>query len=248
MHAITVESVSKIYHRHTGQRLLRDRALSWFRRRSEPAEPFYALRGVSFTLDHGESVALVGHNGAGKSTLLSLVSGLTYPDEGRVKVNGRVGALLELGSGFHPDLTGTENIHLNAALLGYTERQTKESMDEIVDFAELRDFIDEPIRTYSTGMVMRLAFSVAVRMSPDILILDEIMAVGDHAFQLKCFEKVREFREQGKTILCVSHAAASLADMCTRAIWLDHGQLVLDGDLQSVVGAYEGRLAVPPSS
>lgn len=242
MPAIVLENVSKIYPRHTGRILLRNKALSWFRK---PVEPFYALRNVSFTLDHGESVAVIGHNGAGKSTLLSLLTGLVSPDAGAVTINGRVGALLELGSGFHPDLTGAENIHLNAALLGFSEKSTKASFEEIVDFSGIRDAIHEPLRTYSTGMVMRLAFAVAVRVSPDILILDEVLAVGDHAFQLKCVEKVLQFKREGKTILCVSHGASSLLDMCSRALWFDHGQLVLDGEVGSVVAAYEGRLAVP---
>ena len=152
--------------------------------------------------------------------------------------NGHVSALLELGSGFHPDLTGVENIHLNAALLGFSERQTDRIFDQIVEFSGLSDFIYEPIRTYSSGMIMRLAFAVAVQVNPDILILDEILAVGDHTFQAKCREKVLEFRRAGKTILCVSHMADSLLDMCTRAIWLDHGEMILDGEIGRVVAAY----------
>ena len=241
MPAIVLEHVWKSYPRHTGRLLLRNKIAGWFRR---PPQPFYALRDVSFTLEHGEGVAVIGPNGAGKSTLLSLLSGLVAPDRGHATVNGRVGALLELGSGFHPDLTGAENIHLNAALLGFSGRNTEAMFEDIVEFSGLRDSIHEPLRTYSTGMTMRLAFAVAVQVNPDILILDEILQVGDHAFQAKCLEKVQEFKRAGKTILCVSHAAASLLGMCGRAIWLDRGELILDGEIRRVVAAYEG-LAVP---
>jgi ABC-type polysaccharide/polyol phosphate transport system ATPase subunit len=211
----------------------------WFGR--QPREPFYALNQVSFTLDHSESVAILGPNGAGKSTLLSMVAGLSYPNEGRVTVNGRVAALLELGSGFHPDLTGAENIQLNAALLGLTRKRTDYLFDSIVEFSGIADFIHEPLRTYSTGMMMRLGFSVAVNVDPDILILDEVFAVGDQNFQAKCREKVLEFKKSGKTMLCVSHATATLHQLCDRAIWLDHGQLMRDGTAEEVITLYEGR-------
>src|SRR5262249_42903643 len=152
-------------------------------------------------------MAVVGPNGAGKSTLLGLVAGLSSPDSGTVSVNGRVAALLELGSGFHPDLTGSENVHLNASLLGLSRKRTSQLFDEIADFSGIGEFIDEPLRTYSTGMTMRLAFSVAIHMDPEILLIDEVLAVGDAAFQVKCFEKIRQFRQAGKTLLCVSHAS-----------------------------------------
>jgi ABC-type polysaccharide/polyol phosphate transport system ATPase subunit len=193
-------------------------------------------------MEHGESLAVVGTNGAGKSTLLSLVAGLVPPDRGTVDVNGRVAALLELGSGFHPDLSGVENVRLNAALLGVSRRQMDAIFPDIVEFSELGDFMAEPLRTYSAGMVMRLAFSVAVNVDPDILLIDEVLAVGDSAFAAKCFKKILDFRRRGKTILCVSHASGTVQKLCSRAIWLDHGDLMLDGPIAEVVDAYEGRL------
>jgi ABC-type polysaccharide/polyol phosphate transport system ATPase subunit len=218
---------------------------SWFGR--VPREPFYALRNVSFTLDHCESVAILGPNGAGKSTLLSMVAGLSYPHEGKVTVNGRVAALLELGTGFHPDLTGAENINLNASLLGLTRKRTEFLFDSIVDFSGIADFIHEPLRTYSSGMMMRLAFSVAVNVDPDILILDEVFAVGDQNFQAKCKDKIMEFKRAGKTMLCVSHSTTTLREMCDHAIWLDQGEVILSGTAEEVLPLYEGRKASPAS-
>lgn len=239
--AIELHEVWKSFRRHTGRMLLRTHAEKFFSRRDR-MEPFHALKGVSFRMEPGESLAVVGANGAGKSTLLSLVAGLVPPDRGTVGINGRIAALLELGSGFHPDLSGTENVSLNAALLGLGRRRTKEVLAEIVEFSELGDFMDEPLRTYSSGMVMRLAFSVAINVDPDILLVDELLAVGDRAFQAKCFAKVLDFRRRGKTILCVSHAAGMVQELCSRAIWLDHGELMVDGPIAEVVDAYEGRL------
>jgi ABC-type polysaccharide/polyol phosphate transport system ATPase subunit len=159
-----------------------------------------------------------------------------------VAVNGHVAGLLELGSGFHPDLTGAENVRLNAALLGTTRKKMETVYAEVVDFAELSEFMAEPLRTYSTGMIMRLAFAVAISVDPDILLIDEVLAVGDQAFQAKCFERILQFRDAGKTILCVSHASGLVQRLCTRAIWLDHGDLMLDGPIAEVCDAYEGHL------
>jgi ABC-type polysaccharide/polyol phosphate transport system ATPase subunit len=239
--AVIFESVSKIFSRSSGRQLLRGHLKTIFHRRH--LEPFYALKNVSFQLRHCESIAIIGPNGAGKSTLLSMVAGLSFPSQGNVTVNGRVAALLELGTGFHPDLTGAENIHLNASLLGLTRKRTEYLFDSIVDFSGIGDFIDEPLRTYSTGMMMRLAFAVAVNVDPDILILDEVFAVGDQNFQAKCREKVMEFKRAGKTIMCVSHATATIHELCDRAIWLDHGELVMDGIADDVVAMYAGRMA-----
>jgi ABC-type polysaccharide/polyol phosphate transport system ATPase subunit len=202
--------------------------------------PFFALRHVSFSIERGESLAVIGSNGAGKSTLLGLVAGIAQPDEGIVTVRGQVTALLELGSGFHPDLTGRENVRLNAALLGLSRKRTADAFEQIVEFSGIRDFIDEPLRTYSTGMVMRLAFSVAINRDPDILLVDEVLAVGDAAFQAKCIDKIREFRRAGKTLLCVSHTTM-IGQLCDRAIWLDHGELILSGPVPDVLEAYAGR-------
>ena len=199
---------------------------------------FDALKGVSFQVAKGEGLAVIGSNGAGKSTLLSIVTGLAKPDKGKVAVNGRVAALLELGSGFHPDLTGAENVYLNAALLGFSERQTEDMFEDIVEFAGVREFIDEPLRTYSSGMMMRLAFSVAVNVDPDILIIDEVLAVGDMDFQAKSYEKIRDFRRAGKTFLCVSHNPQVLLDLCDRAVWLDQGEMLMCDRIQNVLDAY----------
>jgi ABC-type polysaccharide/polyol phosphate transport system ATPase subunit len=234
--AIVLEHVWKSFSRHTGQVLLRDRLVNLLH--SRRMERFQALKDISLAMYHGESVALIGHNGAGKSTLLNLTTGLCRPDGGRVEVNGRIAALLDLGAGFHPDLTGAENVRINAALLGLTRRQVRESYDEVVAFSGIGDFIDEPLRTYSSGMVMRLAFSVAVCVDPDILIIDEVLGVGDATFQAKCFERIMQFRQAGKTILCVSHSTSMLEDICTRAVWLDHGRVMDDGPLTRVLQAY----------
>src|SRR5207237_1114567 len=187
MGQIRFEGVSKIFHRHTGQRLIRHHFQDWFRRGAE--QDFYAVKNVSFQIEQGERVAIIGGNGAGKSTLLSLVCGLAFPEKGRIAVEGKIAALLELGSGFHPDLTGAENIYLNASLLCFTRARTEALFDSIVEFSGIGEFIDEPIRTYSNGMVMRLAFSVALNLEPSILIIDEVLVVGDQVFQEKCFER-----------------------------------------------------------
>jgi lipopolysaccharide transport system ATP-binding protein len=184
----------------------------------------------------------VGHNGAGKSTLLALATGLCEPDSGRVMVHGRAAALLELGSGFHPDLTGAENVRINAALMGLSRREVRRKFDEVVAFAEIGDFIDEPVRTYSTGMMMRLAFSVAVTVDPDILLIDEVLGVGDLAFYAKCQERILHFRDSGKTILCVSHSTATAMSICDRALWLDHGRLMADGPIARVMDSYTAAM------
>jgi len=244
MTAIEFEGVSKSFSRHAGRLLLRQRLLHWAQFSSR--ERFYALKDVSFRLKSGEGLAVIGSNGAGKSTLLSLVAGLARPDSGRIQVNGRMATLLELGTGFHADLTGAENIRMNASLIGLTRRRTAEVFDDIVDFADVGDFIDEPVRTYSTGMAMRLAFSVAINMDPDIMLVDEVLTVGDQAFQKKCFDRVQAARHQGRTFLCVSHSAAMVAELCDSAIWLDHGELMMSGPVGEVLDAYEGFGAANP--
>jgi ABC-type polysaccharide/polyol phosphate transport system ATPase subunit len=236
MGAIQFQRVSKIFHRHTGPKLIRHHFRDWFR--PDPEHDFYALKNISFSIEEGESVAIIGKNGAGKSTLLSLVCGLSRPEEGQVEVNGQLAALLELGSGFHPDLTGAENVQLNASLLGFTRARTKALFDPIVEFSGVGEFINEPLRTYSSGMMMRLAFSVALNLEPRILIIDEVLAVGDQAFQEKCYEKIFEFRNSGKTLLCVSHSPAILLRLCDRALWLDHGELKMDGKAADVLQKY----------
>lgn len=237
--AIEFRNVSKSFVRHGKGALLRSHLVSWF---GPPASVFHALRNISFKLAPGDSLAVVGANGAGKSTLLGLAAGIASPESGEIAVNGRRAALLELGSGFHPDLTGAENILLNAALLGFTRSEARAVMPRIVDFCELGDFLEEPLRTYSAGMMMRLAFAVAVHVDPDILITDEVLAVGDQAFQAKCYEKIYEMREAGKTMLCAAHSEGVLRNLCNKAIWLDHGSLILEGSLDEVFGAYLGSI------
>jgi ABC-type polysaccharide/polyol phosphate transport system ATPase subunit len=243
MNIVEFNEVSKIYYHGGGRMLLRNRVQEWISGRRP--ESFAAVKDISFVLKRGESMAVVGSNGAGKSTLLSLVAGLSRPDSGTIAVNGRIAALLELGSGFHPDLTGTENVTLNASLLGLTRKRTAELFDQIVEFSGIgHDFIDEPLRTYSSGMVMRLAFSVAINMDPDLLLVDEVLAVGDAAFQQKCFQRIREFRSSGKSLLCVSHATGMVGELCDTALWLDHGEMVMGGAISDVMEAYNGRRAI----
>jgi ABC-type polysaccharide/polyol phosphate transport system ATPase subunit len=236
---IEFKNVSKWFPHSTGSQLLRTHIARWFGKVHH--QPFYALRNVSFRLGEGESLAIVGSNGAGKSTLLGLAAGLTLPDEGSVVVNGRIAALLELGSGFHPDLTGAENLVLNAALLGLSKRRTNELFDRIVDFSGIGEFIGDPLRTYSSGMLLRLAFSIAIQCEPDIMLIDEILAVGDASFQEKCREAVSAFRRAGKSMLFVSHYPEPVRDMCDRAVWIDHGAVMMDGEVNEVLDAYQGR-------
>jgi ABC-type polysaccharide/polyol phosphate transport system ATPase subunit len=235
---IELQNVSKSFPRHAGQFLLRQRIAQLL---GGQQERFFALKNISFHVGQGESLAVVGPNGAGKSTLLGVIAGLAMPDAGSVEVNGRVAAMLELGSGFHPDLTGKENVLLNASLLGLSRARTAALYDQIVEFSGIGDFIDETTRTYSSGMVLRLAFSVAINMDPEILIVDEVLAVGDQAFQTKCIERIHEFRHAGKTIVAVSHAQGMVQELCDRAIWLDHGELVMAGEIKEVLEAYAGR-------
>src|SRR5579864_2949136 len=238
MDAITFASVTKTFPMNA-QRMLARGYLERFLKRAEK-QRFTALRNITFRIPAGQTVGVVGSNGAGKSTLLSLVAGLCPPDQGTVTVHGRIAPLLQLGAGFHPDLTGVENLQLNAALLGYSAEKTAESFGRIVEFAGIGPFIDQPLRTYSSGMSMRLAFSIAIHVEPDILIIDEVLAVGDQAFQAKCMDKILEFKDQGKTLLFVSHSTSTVQKLCERALWLDHGELVMDGDAAEVAAAYEG--------
>lgn len=202
---------------------------------------FEALRHVSFTVDRGEVVGLVGCNGAGKSTLLKVISGILKPAEGSVTVRGNIAPLLELGSGFDFEMTGRENIFLNGAILGYSEEFLKSRYDRIIEFSEVGEFIDVPLRNYSSGMVARLAFSVATVIEPEILIVDEVLSVGDAAFQEKSRAKMMELMGGGTTVLFVSHSMDQIRGMCDKAVWLDHGQVKLVGDSNTVCDAYEGR-------
>ena len=200
---------------------------------------FWALRKVDLIIHKGETIGLIGPNGAGKSTLLKLIARVMRPTTGRVWVKGVVAPLLEFGAGFHPDLTGRENIFLNGALLGFTNDEMQEKFDRIVDFAELWEFIDVPVRNYSSGMAARLGFAVATDIDPDILILDEVLSVGDESFQRKSLARMKDFRDQGATIILVSHIMETILEMCQRAVWLDHGQVQMIGHTDEVVAAYQ---------
>jgi ABC-type polysaccharide/polyol phosphate transport system ATPase subunit len=243
MPVITCNHVSKIFRRHVGQQLVRQYISRWLRSAQSPREEFHALRDVSFAVEEGEGIAVIGINGAGKSTLLSLIAGLSRPDVGTIDVRGRVAPLMTLGAGFHPELTGAENLMLNASLLGFSRSRARELAESIVAFAEVEDFIDEPLRTYSTGMTMRLAFSIAVNVDPDILIVDEVLAVGDANFQAKSYDRIRQLRGSGKTFVCASHVPRVLKELCDRALWLDNGQLVMAGPIGDVLSEYEGHPA-----
>ncbi len=226
-------------------RTLRDLASSLLAGRGL-GHQFFALKDVSFRVEHGETFGIIGRNGSGKSTALKLIAGVTAPTSGEVFVVGRVSPLIELGAGFHPDLTGRENIRLNASILGMSSREVDEQFDSIVEFAELAEFIDTPIKRYSSGMYGRLGFAVAVHSNPDLLLVDEVLAVGDMFFQEKCLAKMREFKASGMTIVLVSHSVDLVTEFCDRAIWLDHGQMMAEGPAEDVVAEYQER--IPHSS
>lgn len=209
-----------------------------FLKRKLVYEEFWALKGISFEVEKGEVMGIIGRNGAGKSTLLKIISGILKPTEGSVQLKGNIVPMLELGSGFDHDLTGRENIFLNGSILGYSERFLKGKFDEIVEFAELDKFIDVPIRNYSSGMLMRLAFSIATVVEPDILIVDEILAVGDEAFQAKSKARMMELMGGGTTVLFVSHNLDQIREICNRVIWLDEGKIKMEGETQQVCDAY----------
>jgi lipopolysaccharide transport system ATP-binding protein len=237
---IRVENVSKRFTlRHDRPRSLQELFLNVLHReRVSSKEMFWVLRDVSFEVEPGEMVGIVGENGAGKSTLLSLLSRIIEPTSGLIELNGRVGALLELGAGFHPDLTGRENVYLNGSILGFSRADMTRIFDDIVSFSELERFIDIPVRHYSSGMYMRLGFSVAIHVQPDILLVDEVLAVGDQAFQLRCLDRINEMRRRGVTIILVSHNLEKVQEMCDQAIWLDEGQIQAEGRVDHVIAKY----------
>jgi ABC-type polysaccharide/polyol phosphate transport system ATPase subunit len=241
VNAIELSNVSKIYRRYGGRQFstlksaLLQRSLL---RDLQPSETFPALTGVTFSVPKGSTYGVIGRNGSGKSTALKLVAGITKPTSGTVRVEGRVSALIELGAGFHPEISGRENVFINGIMLGLTKREIQERFDEIVDFAELREFIDAPVKTYSSGMYMRLGFAVAIHVNPDVLLVDEVLAVGDEGFTHKCLDKFAEFRRRGKTILLVTHSLNLVERFCDEALWLDAGRALSHGDPKRVVGAY----------
>lgn len=206
------------------EKSLKERLLN-FKLSENHKDDFFALKDVSFDIAVGDSLGLVGHNGSGKSTLLKVIGGILYPTSGVVRRRGRIAALLELGTGFHPDLSGRQNIYLNGSLMGLTKPEIEKHLDSIIDFSGIEEFIDTPVKFYSSGMYVRLAFSVAVHSDPDLLIIDEVLAVGDQPFQEKCFNKMREFQNDGRTIVLVSHSAEQIASFCDRVALLHHGEL-----------------------
>jgi ABC-type polysaccharide/polyol phosphate transport system ATPase subunit len=238
---IELRDVTKIYRRYSGRQFatlksaLLQRSLL---RDLNPRETFPALQNVSFTVAEGRTYGIVGRNGSGKSTALKLVAGITKPTSGTVTVRGRISALIELGAGFHPEISGRENVFINGIMLGLTKRQIAQRFDEIVEFAELQEFIDAPVKTYSSGMYMRLGFAVAIHVDPDLLLVDEVLAVGDEGFTHKCLDKFAEFRRRGKTILLVTHSLGVVERFCDEALWLDHGHARAHGDPRRVVDAY----------
>jgi lipopolysaccharide transport system ATP-binding protein len=254
---ITVENLGKRYMigrqrskkdglRHAIEDAIRT-PFAWLRseRKSQklPDKDFWALKDVSFQIKQGETVGIIGRNGAGKSTLFKILSRITVPTEGRIRLNGRVASLLEVGTGFHQELTGRENIFLNGAILGMTHAEIVRKFDEIVEFSEIANFLDTPVKRYSSGMYVRLAFAVAAHLEPEILIVDEVLAVGDAAFQKKCLGKMGSFAQSGKTVLFVSHNMEAVGSLCQRALWLKDGRLHDDGNADDVIEAYFSSLA-----
>lgn len=244
---VIAEGISKLYRlgtQATAYNVLRERIADAirapFRRSPSTTETtdFWALKDVSFRIGEAEVVGLIGKNGAGKSTLLKILSRITEPTEGQIDLYGRVASLLEVGIGFHPELTGRENIYLNGAILGMPRSETRRKFDEIVQFAEVERFLDTPVKRYSSGMYVRLAFAVAAHLEPDILIVDEVLAVGDSAFQQKCLGKMRDIRSQGRTVIVVSHSMSTISSLCQTAIWMDQGQVQMIGPTAAVVTSY----------
>lgn len=218
-------------------------------RRGAPSQrEFWALKDISLSVGRGEVLGIIGHNGAGKSTILKLLSGLLKPTSGTIEVNGSLSALIEIGAGFHPDLTGRENIFLNGAILGLSRAQVASKLDQIVEFSGLAEFLDTPVKRYSSGMYARLGFSVAAHIDPDILIVDEVLSVGDFVFQRKCLQRMRENRDRGATIIFVSHNLDAVASFCHRVILLDHGRIVVEGEPKKVIAAYMERGQTTPSN
>lgn len=233
---IIVNNVSKIFYVFMDKaNSLKEKMLFWKRNKRETRE---VIKDINLTIKNGEAVALIGVNGSGKSTLLKLMTKIIYPTKGEIVTNGKLTSLLELGAGFHPDFSGRENIYFNASIFGLTKKQIDARLEEIIEFSELRDFIDNPVRTYSSGMFMRLAFAVAINVDADILLVDEILSVGDQHFQEKCLNKMKELKAQGKTMVFVTHSLGSARELCDRAVWLNKGHIQLDGDVNEVIDEY----------
>ena len=243
MHAIELTDISKkfkIY--HAKEVNLKYALINWIRGAKSRYDEFWALQGVNISVRAGETVGLIGRNGSGKSSLLKIIGKILYPTSGRVQTRGSIASLIELGAGFHPELTGRENIYINSSILGFSRKEIGRKFDEIVEFSELRQFIDNPIKSYSSGMYLRLGFAVAINVDPDILLIDEILAVGDESFQAKCIRKIEEFKKKGKTIIYVSHDLDSVEMICDQVCLLDHGKLICSGRPSNGIQAYHDLL------
>ncbi len=235
--SVEVNDLSKVYHLYNKSS---DRLRETFSiKKKKYSKDHYALKNINLSIKHGESVGIVGTNGSGKSTLLKLITGVVTPTTGEIKTEGKIAALLELGAGFNPEYTGIENIYLNGTMMGYTEGEMEKRVPAIVDFADIGEFIYQPVKSYSSGMFARLAFAVSINVEPDILIVDEALSVGDTRFQVKCIDKMRELQESGTTILFVTHAIEQIKRFCTRAIWIKNGEVVEDGEASQVVDLYD---------
>ncbi len=233
---IIVENVYKTFNIYFDKaNSLKEKMLFWKRNRKETRE---ILKGINLTVKNGEAVALIGVNGSGKSTLLKLMTKIIYPNKGKITTNGKLTSLLELGAGFHPDFSGRENIYFNASIFGLTRKEIDERIEKIIEFSELGNYIDNPVRTYSSGMYMRLAFAVAINVDADILLIDEILAVGDQHFQDKCIAKMKELKNEGKTMVFVTHSMDTVKQFCNRAVWLCNGEIKMDGDPEVVTQEY----------
>ena len=241
MKPIEVTNVYKSYRIHYNKRTTLKEKVLHFRESSH--KDILVVNNVSFSVDRGEMIGLIGQNGSGKSTLLKLLTRIIYPDKGQIKINGRVSSLLELGAGFHPDFTGLENIYMNASIFGLTKKEINKKINKIIEFSELNEYIHNPVRTYSSGMYMRLAFATAINVEPDILLIDEVLAVGDASFQRKCLNRIVELKNSGKTIVLVTHDHSVVERLCDRAIWFDQGQIKVIGHPKDVVNEYLSFLA-----
>ena len=238
--AIIVDHVNKDFKMYYDRaNTLKEKILFFSKKSKSKDKLLHILKDINLTIDKGESVALIGVNGSGKSTLLKMMTKIIYPNQGKITVNGKLTSLLELGAGFHPDFSGRENIYFNSAIFGLTRKEIEKRIDQIIEFSELKDFIDNPVRTYSSGMYMRLAFSIAINVDADILLIDEILAVGDAHFQEKCFNKLKELKKEGKTIVIVSHSTGQIKEFCDRAVWLYQGKVRMDGKVDEVLKEYE---------
>ena len=234
---IIVDNVYKTFNVYLDRANTIKEKLLFFKSRNRK-EKREVLKGINLKIKQGEVVALIGTNGSGKSTLLKLMTKIIYPNKGKIYTEGKLTSLLELGAGFHPDFSGRENIYFNASIFGLTKKEIDERLEDIIEFSELRPFIDNPVRTYSSGMYMRLAFSVAINVDADILLIDEILSVGDEHFQNKCFDKMRELKAKGKTMVFVTHSMQSVRNLCDRAVWLCNGEIKMDGETNTVVDEY----------